>query len=166
MELKRKLKKVRKVRIIIFFNFITFLNFTTNMYYRSQTMPISPKTIDEVLRSAVGQRAYRIVETLSEKGFDTWWVGGAVRDMLAGRVPKDIDIATKAKPDQIHASFARASGGEESFGSARVMLGETEFEVTTYREDDEASDGRHPEGIVFGTRQQDAKRRDFTVNAM
>jgi poly(A) polymerase len=129
-------------------------------------MPIAPKTIDEILRSSVGQRAYRIVETLTQKGFDTWWVGGAVRDMLAGKVPKDIDIATEAKPKDVHASFSRAMGGDESFGSARVLLGEEEFEVTTFREDDEASDGRHPEGIVFGSRQQDAKRRDFTVNAM
>lgn len=129
-------------------------------------MPIAAKTIDNVLASKQGQRAYRIVETLSTKGYDTWWVGGAVRDMLGGKIPKDIDIATRAHPKEIHALFTRASGGDESFGSARVMLGEEEFEVTTFREDDEASDGRHPEAVVFGDRQADAKRRDFTVNAI
>lgn len=129
-------------------------------------MPIAKATIEAALKTPLGERGYKIVEALTDAGYDSWWVGGAVRDMLAGKVPHDIDIATSAKPDEIKRVFSRTTGGEWSFGSVRIPLGETEFEVTTFREDDEASDGRHPESIVFGSRQDDAKRRDFTINAI
>src|SRR4029077_3215764 len=112
------------------------------------------------------ERAYKIVETLADAGFDTWWVGGCVRDMLTGKIPKDIDIATAATPDQVAKLFKRSKDEGGQFGSARILLSDDVFEITTFREDDEASDGRHPESVVFGTREQDAKRRDFTINAM
>lgn len=122
--------------------------------------------IATTLASPHGERAYKIVETLSDAGFDTWWVGGCVRDMLQGKIPEDIDIATNAKPEDVAKLFKRSNDKGTRFGSVRVLLGNDIFEITTFREDDEASDGRHPEGVTFGTRQQDAKRRDFTVNAM
>lgn len=129
-------------------------------------MPILKEMITRTLASPHGGRAYKIVETLTDAGFDTWWVGGCVRDMLQGHVPKDIDIATEAKPDQVAKLFTRSKDEGGQFGSVRVLLGHDTFEITTFREDDEASDGRHPEAVVFGNRQQDALRRDFTVNAM
>lgn len=129
-------------------------------------MPINKETIGKTLETSQGKHAYEVVEKLADKGYDTWWVGGGVRDMLMGKIPKDIDIATSAKPEEIAAVFGRSSGGEHTFGSMRVSLGADTFEVTTFREDDEASDGRHPESIVFGTREQDGKRRDFTINAL
>lgn len=89
-----------------------------------------------------------------------------MRDMLLGQTPEDIDIATDALAQQIVTVFTRTNAAPAEFGSVRVRLDTDEVEVTTFREDDEASDGRHPESVIFGTRQQDAKRRDFTVNAL
>lgn len=129
-------------------------------------MPIPKNIVSKTLDAEYGKHAYEVAEKLQDAGYDTWWVGGGVRDMLKGKVPKDIDIATSAKPEEIAAVFGRSSGGEHTFGSMRVSLGKDTYEVTTFREDDEASDGRHPEAIIYGTRELDAKRRDFTVNAL
>ncbi len=129
-------------------------------------MPVSREIITQTLASPHGERAYKIVETLNDAGFDTWWVGGCVRDMLQGAVPSDIDIATAAMPQQVAKLFKRSKDEGGQFGSTRILLGDDVFEITTFREDDEASDGRHPEAVIFGTREQDAKRRDFTINAM
>src|SRR5437870_609844 len=129
-------------------------------------MTPSKKIISSTLSSPYGEHAYKIVEKLSDAGFDTWWVGGCVRDMLQEIMPKDIDIATAARPEEIAKLFTRSTDGERTFGSVRISLGNDTFEVTTFREDDEASNGRHPEAIVFSTRERDALRRDFTVNAI
>ena len=129
-------------------------------------MPIAKNTIDQTLATPHGEAAYKIVETLTDSGFDTWWVGGAVRSMLLGEIPKDIDIGTDATPVEIMKVFPKAKDGGAMFGSMRLNIANREFEITTFREDDEASDGRHPESVVFGTRKNDAARRDITVNAM
>ena len=89
-----------------------------------------------------------------------------MRDMLMGKIPADIDIGTSASPDVISHLFPKIDPKGREFGSVHVLRGRCRFEVTTFREDDEASDGRHPETVVFGTREADAKRRDFTVNAL
>lgn len=129
-------------------------------------MPLSKDIIDATLSSPHGERAYQVVEKLEGVGFDTWWVGGCVRDMLFGKVPEDIDIATSALPKDVTANFAKCDDAGALFGSTFVKVGPYTYHVTTFREDDEVSDGRHPEGVVFGTRMQDSKRRDFTINAM
>lgn len=129
-------------------------------------MPLSKEIIDRTLATSYGEHAYKVVEKLSDAGFDAQFVGGGVRDMLQETIPKDIDIATSATPDQILEVFPKATLTPKALGSTRVPMGTDIFEVTTYREDDEASDGRHPESIVFSTRENDAKRRDFTVNAI
>lgn len=129
-------------------------------------MPLSRDIIDKTLATPRGKRAYTVVERLADAGHEAWWVGGCVREMLQGCVPVDIDITTSAKPEQVRALFKRSTGEGSAFGGARVLQGDDTFEVTTFRLDDEASDGRHPESIVFGTREQDALRRDFTVNAI
>lgn len=129
-------------------------------------MPLSREITDRTLASPQGELAYRIVERLIDAGYDTWWVGGCVRDMLFGHVPKDIDIGTAALPEAVCALFPKVDAKGNAFGSVHVLLGRRRFEVTTFREDDEASDGRHPESVVFGMREQDAKRRDFTINAL
>ena len=117
------------------------------------------------METKTGECAYKIVETLMDAGFEAWWVGGCVRDMLQGHVPHDIDIATSALPDEALPLFKKSRS--MILGSFRVTLGAAEFEVTTFREDDAVSDGRHPESIVF-TKEKgtDAARRDFTVNTM
>ena len=129
-------------------------------------MPILQSTADRVLAAKHGEAAYRIVERLTDAGYDTWWVGGTVREMLQGKVPEDIDIATAATPKQVASVFKDTDLVGSEFGSIRVAMSTEVFELTTFREDDEASDGRHPESVIFGSRQADAKRRDFTVNAI
>ncbi|MFH0770222.1 MAG: CCA tRNA nucleotidyltransferase [Candidatus Peregrinibacteria bacterium] len=130
-------------------------------------MPIPKEIITRTLASTYGESAYHVVVALTEAGFDTWWVGGCVRDMLAGHIPADIDIATAALPDDVLKLFPNTVGSTgKEFGSVIVRLQGFNFEVTTFREDDESSDGRHPESVVFGTRKKDAERRDITVNAL
>lgn len=122
--------------------------------------------VDRTIARPYGEAAYRVVEALQDAGYEARWVGGAVRDMLLGRVPSDIDIATAAHPDDVLAALPGALVAAEMLGSTRVTMGGFVFEVTTYREEGAASDGRTPVQVTFGTRQQDAARRDFTVNAM
>jgi poly(A) polymerase len=129
-------------------------------------MPLVRAIVDKTLRTPQGERGYNVVEHLTDAGFDTWWVGGCVRDMLQGIIPTDIDVATAATPEQVCSIFPRARDEASALGSVRVLIGTETFEVTTFREDDEASNGRHPTAVVFGTREQDACRRDFTVNAL
>ncbi len=132
-------------------------------------MPIDSKALAATLKTPLGERAYRACETLIDAGYEAHWVGGAVRELLLGKVPTDIDITTSALPDQVLKLFKRSNAEQQSkaLGSVRVQLGDDELEVTTFREDDEASDGRHPESVAFTTdRAKDARRRDFTVNAM
>jgi len=127
---------------------------------------LSREITDRALASPQGDGAYRITEKLTDAGYDTWWVGGCVRDMLLGQVPQDIDIGTAAPPEAVCVLFPQADLKGKEFGSVHVLLGRRRFEVTTFREDDEASDGRRPETVAFGTREADARRRDFTVNAL
>ena len=129
-------------------------------------MPIPQNIIDETLRTPHGETAYKIVETLQDAGFDTWWVGGGVRDMLLRNIPEDIDIATAAVPDEIVKVFPGSDATHSAVGAVLIEMNGVSFEVTTFREDDENSDGRHPEAVVFGTRKQDAARRDLTVNCL
>ncbi|MDD4287242.1 MAG: CCA tRNA nucleotidyltransferase [Candidatus Peribacteraceae bacterium] len=130
-------------------------------------MSLSKDIITDTLATKQGEVAYQIVEKLTDAGFDTWWVGGGVRDMALGGFPIDIDIATEALPDQVRALFPNTVGSTgEQFGSVIVRIRGLNMEVTTFREDDEISDGRHPESVVFGKREQDAKRRDITINAL
>ncbi len=129
-------------------------------------MSLSREIIAKTLATPQGERAYKVVERLMDAGFDTWWVGGGTRDMLLGEVPLDIDVATEAKPDEICNLFRRCDRFAAPYGSVRVPVGDEMFEVTTFREDDAASDGRHPEAVSFGKREKDAKRRDFTINAI
>ncbi len=90
-----------------------------------------------------------------------------MRDRLLGREAKDIDIATNASPDQVQGLFPRVTGLEgKCFGVVRVLVGLEMFEVATFRQDGAYQDGRRPTSVEFSTPEEDAKRRDFTVNGM
>lgn len=129
-------------------------------------MSLPRAILDDTLRTSYGEFAYKVVEKLVDAGFEALWVGGGVRDMLAGIIPTDIDIATSAKPMEVAALFSKTDTTSADLGSVRVPLGKSVYEVTTFREDDEASDGRHPESVSFGTKEEDSARRDFTINAI
>ncbi len=110
--------------------------------------------------------ALRVVETLTRAGFIAYWAGGCVRDMLLGRDAKDIDIATSALPDQVIALFARTRELGKSFGVVQVLQADIPFEVATFRRDAAYEDGRHPTAVHFSGPEEDAHRRDFTINGL
>ncbi|HBY63097.1 MAG TPA: phosphohydrolase, partial [Solibacterales bacterium] len=115
------------------------------------------------IESEQGQAAVRIAERLRAAGHPAFLVGGCVRDLLLGRVPKDFDLATAARPDQVLALFPGAQAVGAHFG---VVLVEG-VEVATFRSDREYRDGRRPESVAFETEPRaDAIRRDFTINAL
>ncbi len=129
-------------------------------------MALARTVLDQTFATPHGEAAYEVCVKLLDAGYDTWWVGGCVRDMLQGKVPHDIDIATSATPEQMTALFPDAKADSAHLGSMRITLHRHTFEVTTFRIDDELTDGRHPKTVSYGTREQDANRRDFTVNAL
>lgn len=112
------------------------------------------------------QTALRIVETLQNQGFPAYFAGGCVRDELLGRVPKDYDIATGAPPEAIESLFPKTLAIGKAFGVIAVIDGNQTIEVATFRKDVGSSDGRRPAGVVFCAAEEDAQRRDFTVNGL
>lgn len=108
-----------------------------------------------------------IIKTLNIHGYEAYAVGGCVRDALLGREPKDWDITTSAKPEQVKEIFQRTIDTGIQHGTVTVMLEKEGFEVTTYRIDGKYEDNRHPESVEFTSNLlEDLKRRDFTINAM
>ena len=123
---------------------------------------ISPGRIDRNVR--------QILARLDGAGFEGYLVGGCVRDLLLGRSPKDFDVATSARPDEVRALFPRSRLIGRRFRLAHVRAGREVFEVATFRAGHEAG-AAGPGGMllhdnVYGTREEDAVRRDFTVNAL
>jgi tRNA nucleotidyltransferase/poly(A) polymerase len=99
-------------------------------------------------------------------GFKIYLVGGCVRDLYLQRKPKDFDFATNAKPEQIQTLFEKTNDIGKAFGTIQVVLDKKMYEVTTFRKDLEYVDGRRPVGVHFSDEIEDAKRRDFTMNAL
>ncbi|MSP19633.1 MAG: CCA tRNA nucleotidyltransferase [Bdellovibrionales bacterium] len=112
------------------------------------------------------QTAIEIVKTLHARGHEAYFAGGCVRDRLLGVEPKDFDIATSAGPDEVQEIFPKTVPVGVQFGVVMVVEGETPFEVATFRSEGNYKDGRHPGTIKFSTLEEDAKRRDFTVNGL
>ncbi|MEM0984137.1 MAG: CCA tRNA nucleotidyltransferase [Planctomycetota bacterium] len=113
-------------------------------------------------RSAVG-----VVKRLRAEGHVAYLAGGCVRDELLGIEPKDFDVVTDATPERVAELFDRTSLVGAAFGVVLVRHGRGRTtEVATFRTDGEYRDKRRPDGVVFSTPEQDAQRRDFTVNAL
>ena len=113
-----------------------------------------------------GKAALAIVQQLEKAGFQAYWVGGCVRDQLMGRVPKDYDVATNATPDQILAVFPNALAIGKTFGVIQVIIDGVPHDVATFRRDESYEDGRHPTAVAFTHAEEDARRRDFTINGL
>lgn len=108
-----------------------------------------------------------ILRILNENGYEAYLVGGAVRDILLGGTPSDIDITTNATPEEVMKLFPKVYPTGIKFGTVTVKMGKEEYEITTYRVDGKYLDGRRPNTVYFGkTIKDDLSRRDFTVNAM
>ena len=107
-----------------------------------------------------------VVHRLREAGFIAYYAGGCVRDMLRGEQPKDFDVATDATPEQVQKIFSRHVAVGAHFGVVVVIQDGHSLEVASFRADGVYIDGRRPETIRFTTAEEDAARRDFTVNGM
>ncbi|MEX2026545.1 MAG: CCA tRNA nucleotidyltransferase, partial [Pirellulaceae bacterium] len=116
------------------------------------------------------QFAVEVVGRLRAKGYEALWAGGCVRDQLLGLTPKEYDVATSARPEQIREIFGykRTLPIGAAFGVISVLgpKGAGHIEVATFRRDAEYLDGRHPSGVTFTNAEEDAKRRDFTINGI
>lgn len=110
--------------------------------------------------------ARAIVQRLHDAGHTALYAGGCVRDRLMGAEPHDYDIATDARPEQVQALFRRTVAVGAHFGVIVVLDGSSEFQVATFRNDGLYIDGRRPETVSFSTPEQDAERRDFTINGL
>jgi poly(A) polymerase len=130
-------------------------------------------------RESTGMKdAASVVETLRKRGFQAYFVGGCVRDLLLGRKPKDYDVATDATPSQVMDIFPQTYAVGSQFGVVLVPPDEVQenagegsqakaVEVATFRSDIGYSDGRHPDEVRFSRDpREDVARRDFTINGM
>ena len=111
----------------------------------------------------------RAVDTLECAGYETWAVGGCVRDSLMGRTPHDFDLCTAARPDEMQAVFAGARLLETGLrhGTLTLLTADGPVEITTFRADGNYADGRHPNSVRFvRCVEDDLARRDFTAGAM
>ena len=108
-----------------------------------------------------------IMNTLWNSGYDSYIVGGCVRDSILKRNPNDWDITTEAEPNEIIKLFDKVVLTGVKHGTVTVILDKEQYEVTTYRFDGEYEDGRHPQQVKFvKDLKEDLARRDFTINAI
>ena len=138
------------------------------------TLRVIPREEHNVSRRDISPNALRVLYRLREAGFGAYLVGGAVRDLLVGGHPKDFDVATDATPEQVKQLFRNCRLIGRRFRLAHVVFGREIIEVATFRSnaDDGSGERETHEGgrvlrdNVFGTIEDDAVRRDFTVNAL
>ncbi|MCX7962762.1 MAG: polynucleotide adenylyltransferase PcnB [Burkholderiales bacterium] len=137
-----------------------------------------PRARHGIARERISPAARKVCEVLAAHGYAAYIVGGAVRDLLLGIAPKDFDVATDARPEQVKPLFRRALLIGRRFRLVHVIVGGETVEVSTFRGiangdaqgDDDGlvrdEHGRVLRDNVFGTQEEDARRRDFTVNAL
>jgi poly(A) polymerase len=128
-----------------------------------------------IARERIGSCALRTCDALQEAGFAAFVVGGAVRDLILGRAPKDFDVATDATPEEVRGIFRRSRIIGRRFRIVHVLCGRDLVEVTTFRGPADVADASHQvedehgrllRDNVWGDQAQDAARRDFTINAL
>ena len=133
---------------------------------------VIPFGVHDVAREQISYGALKVTDGLQAAGYQAFVVGGAVRDLLLNRIPKDFDIATDATPEEVRRIFRRSRIIGRRFQLVHVMFGEEVVEVSTFRRMIEAEDaqtdehGRLLRDNEFGDQEQDAARRDFTANAL
>lgn len=133
---------------------------------------VIPFELHGVAREKISYGAQKVTDGLQAAGYQAYVVGGAVRDLLLDRIPKDFDVATDATPEEVRRVFRRSRIIGRRFRLVHVMFGEEVVEVSTFRSMIEAEDaetdehGRLLRDNQFGDQEQDAARRDFTANAL
>ncbi|MBF5043990.1 CCA tRNA nucleotidyltransferase [Aggregicoccus sp. 17bor-14] len=117
--------------------------------------------------AAIPRPVLDVLSRLREQGHAAYLVGGCVRDMLRGREPKDFDVASSARPEEVQRAFRKVIPTGIEHGTVTVLSGGVPVEVTTFRSEGEYVDGRRPESVTFEREvTADLSRRDFTINAM
>ncbi|CAK4071053.1 Poly(A) polymerase I [Vibrio sp. 16] len=143
--------------------------------YPELSLNIITRQEHNVSRKKISDNALKVLYRLHGAGFDAYLVGGGVRDLLLGQQPKDFDIATNATPEQIRQLFKNCRLIGRRFRLAHIMFGRDIIEVATFRghhqEPSKNVSQQSKEGMllrdnVYGTIDEDAERRDFTINAM
>lgn len=124
-----------------------------------------------ISRRNIDSDALKVLYRLSEKGFTAYLVGGGVRDLLLGRKPKDFDVSTNAHPQQIRKIFRNCFLIGRRFRLAHIRFGEKVIETSTFRRQPDPDTEQHGElyhrdDNTFGTAEEDARRRDFTINGL
>ncbi len=132
---------------------------------------IIPRAEHSISRKQISPAALKVLYGLTEAGFDAYLVGGCVRDLLLGHEPKDFDVATNASPEEVHKVFRRSQLIGRRFKLVHVRFGREIIEVATFRAPPQAEHhvddaGKIMRDNVYGTLEQDAWRRDFTINAL
>jgi len=137
---------------------------------KAEVIPFKQHKVD---RSKLSNAALKTIDGLQKAGFEAYVVGGAVRDLLLNRNPKDFDVATDATPEEVNRIFRRSRIIGRRFRLVHVMFGDETIEVSTFRGHHQASgdaqtseSGRITRDNVFGSLEEDATRRDFTANAL
>jgi len=150
----------------------TIKNFVSRLFSQA---PRGPERLSRdrhgIDRRNVSRHAIKVCEVLRSKGYEAYIVGGAVRDLIVGLVPKDFDVATNATPEQVKPLFRRARIIGRRFQLVHVVFGQEIIETSTFRANangEEFTDehGRIIRDNLFGTQAEDAARRDFTLNAL
>ncbi len=144
--------------------------------YQRQEIPRDQHTVS---RSMISEQARKVLHRLNKSGYEAYLVGGGVRDILLGGQPKDFDIATDATPEEVHDLFRNSRLIGRRFRIVHVVFGREVIEVTTFRgnardAEEEVADDEHrtsEHGLllrdnVYGNMEDDALRRDFTINAL
>src|SRR5207247_554264 len=121
---------------------------------------------ESVKSSPMEKAARKVIARLRENGHIAYFAGGCVRDMVRGLIPKDYDSVTDARPEAVQGIFQRTVAVGAHFGVIIVLEDGFQFEVATFRSDDAYIDGRHPSAVHFSSPEEDAQRRDFTINGM
>src|SRR5438309_11427032 len=118
-------------------------------------------------KTDVPKPVLEVLKGLHQAGFAAYLVGGCVRDILLGTVPKDYDVATSALPEQVQGIFRKVVPTGIKHGTVTVLSHGSPVEVTTFRAEGEYLDGRRPSQVQFhGEIDTDLSRRDFTINAI
>lgn len=124
----------------------------------------------QIDKSKISDNAIKACKMLQDHGFESYLVGGSVRDLLMDKSPKDWDLTTNATPEQVKKIFPKHFALGEKHGTIVAVLGpnkEDQFEITTYRTEGNYSDGRRPDSVSFADNvEDDLSRRDLTINAM
>lgn len=110
--------------------------------------------------------AHHLASKLTEAGHTAYFAGGCVRDKLLNLIPKDYDIATSANPTEVLKLFPGSNEVGAHFGVVIVKHHGHHIEIATFRTDGSYKDGRRPDSVIFSTQEEDAQRRDFTINGL